>query len=212
MPPLRPAVSRAATTCAIRGAIYSYIPLVRAAGPVGRVRGNTCTSRRTRSCTRSTRRCRAARGDVQPARRRLPLGRRDAATRGPATPWSMLGPGQRGLASVIACREVGAGTIIVTGLAADANKLALARDVRRGPHRSTSRTRTQSHASRDHGRTRRRHRRRRLGLRNEAGGRRTVDGAPGGTVVLAGVKGFKPVEFRLGPDRDEGDQHRARSA
>src|SRR5690606_29361143 len=39
----------------------------------------------------------------------------------------ILGPGQRGLASVIACREVGAGTIIVTGLAADAKKLALAR-------------------------------------------------------------------------------------
>ncbi len=39
----------------------------------------------------------------------------------------ILGPGQRGLACVIACREVGAGTIIVTGLAADANKLALAR-------------------------------------------------------------------------------------
>jgi len=39
----------------------------------------------------------------------------------------VLGPGQRGLASVIACRAVGAGTIIVTGLAADANKLALAR-------------------------------------------------------------------------------------
>ena len=39
----------------------------------------------------------------------------------------ILGPGQRGLACVVACREVGAGTIIVTGLAADANKLALAR-------------------------------------------------------------------------------------
>ena len=39
----------------------------------------------------------------------------------------ILGPGQRGLACVIACREVGAGTIIVTGIAADANKLALAR-------------------------------------------------------------------------------------
>ncbi len=39
----------------------------------------------------------------------------------------ILGPGQRGLASVIACREAGAGTIIVTGLAADADKLALAR-------------------------------------------------------------------------------------
>ena len=40
----------------------------------------------------------------------------------------ILGPGQRGLASVIACREVGAGDIIVTGLAADENKLALARE------------------------------------------------------------------------------------
>jgi len=39
----------------------------------------------------------------------------------------ILGPGQRGLASVIACREVGAGTIIVTGIAADDKKLALAK-------------------------------------------------------------------------------------
>jgi threonine dehydrogenase-like Zn-dependent dehydrogenase len=40
---------------------------------------------------------------------------------------AVLGPGQRGLASVIACREAGAGCIIVTGLAADERKLALAR-------------------------------------------------------------------------------------
>ena len=39
----------------------------------------------------------------------------------------ILGPGQRGLASVIACRAVGAGTIIVTGIEADERKLALAR-------------------------------------------------------------------------------------
>ncbi len=39
----------------------------------------------------------------------------------------ILGPGQRGLASVVACREVGAGTIIVTGLAADEDKLRLAK-------------------------------------------------------------------------------------
>jgi threonine dehydrogenase-like Zn-dependent dehydrogenase len=38
----------------------------------------------------------------------------------------ILGPGQRGLASVVACREVGAGTIIVTGLAADADKFHVA--------------------------------------------------------------------------------------
>jgi threonine dehydrogenase-like Zn-dependent dehydrogenase len=40
----------------------------------------------------------------------------------------VLGPGQRGLASVIAAREAGAGTIIVTGLSRDERKLALARE------------------------------------------------------------------------------------
>lgn len=40
----------------------------------------------------------------------------------------VLGAGQRGLASVIAARAAGAGTIIVTGLASDAHKLALARE------------------------------------------------------------------------------------
>jgi len=39
----------------------------------------------------------------------------------------VLGPGQRGLASVIAAVEAGAGCVIVTGLAADEHKLALAR-------------------------------------------------------------------------------------
>jgi threonine dehydrogenase-like Zn-dependent dehydrogenase len=41
----------------------------------------------------------------------------------------ILGPGQRGLASVIAARAVGAGMIIVTGLAKDEGKLALAREL-----------------------------------------------------------------------------------
>jgi threonine dehydrogenase-like Zn-dependent dehydrogenase len=41
----------------------------------------------------------------------------------------ILGPGQRGLASVIASRQVGAGTVIVTGLSRDAHKLALAREL-----------------------------------------------------------------------------------
>src|SRR5207249_293831 len=41
----------------------------------------------------------------------------------------ILGPGQRGLASVIAAREAGAGCIIVTGLAADERKLELAREL-----------------------------------------------------------------------------------
>lgn len=40
----------------------------------------------------------------------------------------ILGPGQRGLASVLACREVGVGQIIVSGLAVDAAKLRLARE------------------------------------------------------------------------------------
>jgi threonine dehydrogenase-like Zn-dependent dehydrogenase len=40
----------------------------------------------------------------------------------------VLGAGQRGLASVIAAREAGAGRIIVTGLSRDERKLALARE------------------------------------------------------------------------------------
>lgn len=39
----------------------------------------------------------------------------------------IMGPGQRGLASVIACRQAGAGKIIVTGLEADSEKLKLAK-------------------------------------------------------------------------------------
>ncbi|MDJ0786684.1 MAG: zinc-binding dehydrogenase [Myxococcota bacterium] len=40
----------------------------------------------------------------------------------------ILGPGQRGLASVLACREAGAEKVIVTGLEADARKLEIARE------------------------------------------------------------------------------------
>jgi threonine dehydrogenase-like Zn-dependent dehydrogenase len=105
----------------------------------------------------------------------------------------ILGPGQRGLASVIACREVGAGTIIVTGLAADARKLELAKlfgadhtidvDNENAVHRVKA-------------------------LTNGRGADVVVDVSsyatqpvvdalsmvrPGGRVVLAGVKGFKAV-------------------
>ena len=48
---------------------------------------------------------------------------------GPGDTVLVLGPGQRGLASVIAARAAGADTIIVTGLARDAKKLALAREL-----------------------------------------------------------------------------------
>ena len=106
----------------------------------------------------------------------------------------ILGPGQRGLASVVACREVGAGTIIVTGLEADERKLELARTF-----------------GADHT----------IDVENEDAVQRVKEitagrGAdvvvdvssyatkpvtdalsmvrPGGTVVLAGVKGFKAVD------------------
>jgi threonine dehydrogenase-like Zn-dependent dehydrogenase len=48
---------------------------------------------------------------------------------GPGDTVLILGPGQRGLASVIAARTAGADTIIVTGLTRDAQKLALAREL-----------------------------------------------------------------------------------
>ena len=47
---------------------------------------------------------------------------------GPGDTVLVLGPGQRGLASVIAARAAGADTIIVTGLGRDAPKLALAKE------------------------------------------------------------------------------------
>ncbi len=106
----------------------------------------------------------------------------------------VLGPGQRGLASVIACREVGAGTIIVTGLEADERKLALALEF--GADHTID-------VDNEDAKTR---------IRDITGGRgadvvvdvtsyatKPVAEAlnyvrPGGTIVLAGVKGYKPVE------------------
>lgn len=105
----------------------------------------------------------------------------------------ILGPGQRGLASVLACREAGAGRIIVTGLAADAKKLEIAR--RFGADATID-------VENENARER---------IQELTGGRgadvvvdvssyatepvaQAVDFARmGGTVVLAGVKGFKPI-------------------
>ncbi|MEM8766192.1 MAG: zinc-binding dehydrogenase [Pseudomonadota bacterium] len=106
----------------------------------------------------------------------------------------ILGPGQRGLASVIACREVGAGKIIVTGLEADEDKLALAR-VFGADHTIDVDNENAVHRVKE--------------LTNGRGADVVVDVSAyatqpvvdamsmvrtGGTVVLAGVKGFKAVE------------------
>src|SRR5574340_766651 len=64
---------------------------------------------------------RASTGRGTCTRRRRPTGPGDVVL--------ILGPGQRGLASVIAARAAGADTIIVTGLSRDAAKLALAREL-----------------------------------------------------------------------------------
>jgi threonine dehydrogenase-like Zn-dependent dehydrogenase len=105
----------------------------------------------------------------------------------------ILGPGQRGLASVIAARAAGAGTIMVTGLTRDAAKLALAIELGADCAIDVEQE--------DVG-----------GRVQELTGGRGADVvvevsanatepvaaalrcvAPGGTVVLAGVKGFKAV-------------------
>jgi threonine dehydrogenase-like Zn-dependent dehydrogenase len=106
---------------------------------------------------------------------------------------AILGPGQRGLACVLACRAAGAGKILVTGLGRDRGKLALA-------HRFGADVAVDVES--DDARER---------VREMTDGRGTdvvvevtsyasapVAAAldyvrPGGTVVLAGVKGFKPV-------------------
>lgn len=106
---------------------------------------------------------------------------------------AILGPGQRGLSSVIACREVGAGTIIVTGLAADARKLELARafgadhtvDVDNEP--AVERVRALTDGGAD------------VVIDVSAYATQPVRDAldmvkPGGRIVLAGVKGFKAVD------------------
>ena len=106
----------------------------------------------------------------------------------------VLGPGQRGLACVIAARQVGAGTIIVTGLAADADKLKLARafgadhtiDVENENAKARVKEITQGRGAD-------------VVVDVSAYATQPVVDAismvrPGGRVVLAGVKGFKPVE------------------
>lgn len=112
---------------------------------------------------------------------------------GPGDTVVILGPGQRGLASVLACREVGADKIIVTGLAADARKLELAR--RFGADATID---VENENARE----------RILELTDGRGADVVVDVSSyatepivqavdfarmGGCIVLAGVKGWKPI-------------------
>ncbi len=105
----------------------------------------------------------------------------------------ILGPGQRGLASVVACREVGAGDIIVTGLEADAAKFDVARTFGANHTIDVENENARARISE---------------LTDGQGADVVVDVSayatepvaaaldyvkPGGTVVLAGVKGFKPI-------------------
>jgi len=112
---------------------------------------------------------------------------------GPGDTVVILGPGQRGLASVLACREAGAAQIIVTGLAADARKLQLAKEFG-----ATHTIDVDNENAKER-------------IRELTGGQGAdivVDVSSyatkpvadsldyvrmGGKVVLAGVKGFKPV-------------------
>ena len=112
---------------------------------------------------------------------------------GPGDTVLVLGPGQRGLASVIAARAAGADTIIVTGLGRDARKLALAKEL--GADHVIDVEREDA-------------RRRVKELTNDRGADVVVEvasnspvpvaeslhhAAIGGRIVLAGVKGFKAV-------------------
>jgi threonine dehydrogenase-like Zn-dependent dehydrogenase len=112
---------------------------------------------------------------------------------GPGDTVLILGPGQRGLASVIAARAAGADTIIVTGLTRDAKKLELARelgadhviDVEQENARKRVKELTQGRGA---------------DVVVEVSSNSTVPvaealhyAATGARVVLAGVKGFKPV-------------------
>lgn len=105
----------------------------------------------------------------------------------------IMGPGQRGLAAVIAAKSVGAGKIIVTGLSADAEKLALARlygathtiDVENEDLRDRVREITDGGGVD-------------IVLDVTPGATKPIEDAinvarVGGTIVLAGVKSFRPV-------------------
>jgi threonine dehydrogenase-like Zn-dependent dehydrogenase len=105
----------------------------------------------------------------------------------------ILGPGQRGIASVVAARSAGAGTIIVTGLGRDTAKLAIARalgadhviDVEREDVRARVHELTGGHGAD-------------VVVEVTANATEPIADAlrcvaVGGRIVLAGVKGFQAV-------------------
>jgi threonine dehydrogenase-like Zn-dependent dehydrogenase len=106
---------------------------------------------------------------------------------------AILGPGQRGLACVLACRAAGAGKVLVTGLGRDRSKLELAR--RFGADVTVD---VESEDAREHVREMTRGRGVDVVVEVTSYASAPVAAAldyvrPGGTVVLAGVKGFKPI-------------------
>lgn len=112
---------------------------------------------------------------------------------GPGDTVLILGPGQRGLASVIAARAAGADTIIVTGLTRDARKLALALELG-ADHvidvEQEDAARRVKELTNGHG----------ADVVVEVSSYATAPVADalhyvamGGRIVLAGIKGFKPV-------------------
>lgn len=106
----------------------------------------------------------------------------------------VLGPGQRGLGSVVACREAGAEQIIVTGTRRDAAKLEVAKEFGATETLFVEDTDTVERV---------------MELTKGRGADRVVDttsgatqpvrdalaaAAPGGTIVLAGLKDGRPIE------------------
>jgi threonine dehydrogenase-like Zn-dependent dehydrogenase len=112
---------------------------------------------------------------------------------GPGDIVLVLGPGQRGLASVIAARAAGADQIIVTGLTRDAHKLALAKelgadhviDIEAGDARTRVQDLTNGHGADVVVEV--------SAYAPEPVAEALYYAATGGRIVLAGMKGFKAV-------------------
>jgi alcohol dehydrogenase len=103
------------------------------------------------------------------------------------------GPGQRGLLSVVAAREAGAGTVIITGTAQDTHRLALARELGADHTIDVSRENPVERVKEITG-----GRKADVVLEVSAGATQPVVDAVdmvrrGGRIVLAGLKSFKPV-------------------